>query len=77
MITVIGGAGTRSKLREMSTSELKTPPNGAEHAGIVDRADALLAAVEPSEKAQAVAAESRELDDIVVADVGPDERTTV
>ena len=66
MITVIAGTGIRCKLREMSTSELQTPPNAADQADIVGKAQALVAAVRPSDEARATAAESEEIEAIVV-----------
>ncbi len=49
----------------MSTSELQTPPNGADQADIVGRAKALVDGLEPSGEVHAAGAESTELETIV------------
>jgi GTP pyrophosphokinase len=67
MITVIAGTGTRCKLRQMSSSEPKTTPNGADQADIVGRAEALVAVLKPSAKVQAAASESRDIEEIVTS----------
>ena len=67
MITVIAGTGTRCKLREMSTSELQTPPNGADQADIVGKAKALVDGLQSSAEVRAAGAESAEIEAIVAA----------
>ena len=50
----------------MSTSEVQTPPNSADQADIVGKAEALVAALHPSDEARAAAGESDEIEAIVV-----------